>query len=214
MARRARWSLFSYAQDGYERNDYGENGVVPHFTGKGDLGGGDEGELLDALNGNLYKMEGEPGLNEWVRTGDGYPLPIGGSFVDSSKYYDIWLDGVRVGERNAADILENGLAAYDDSTKTLYLHDGLTITNGDAAENSLLLANGDLNLCIDGTVRFISNMNIGSGASVIDLGIDVGGGGLCGYTLPKANLRLSVSLPTTPLTVLTSPHSRSTATFR
>ena len=168
---------FSYAQDGYERNDYGENGVVPHFTGKGDLGGGDEGELLDALNGNLYKMEGEPGLNEWVRTGDGYPLPIGGSFVDSSKYYDIWLDGVRVGERNAADILENGLAAYDDSTKTLYLHDGLTITNGDAAENSLLLANGDLNLCIDGTVRFISNMNIGSGASVIDLGIDVGGGG-------------------------------------
>ena len=176
---------FSYAQDGYERNDYGENGVVPHFTGKGDLGGGDEGELLDALNGNLYKMEGEPGLNEWVRTGDGYPLPIGGSFVDSSKYYDIWLDGVRVGERNAADILENGLAAYDDSTKTLYLHDGLTITNGDAAENSLLLANGDLNLCIDGTVRFISNMNIGSGASVIDLGIDVGGGGALRIYTPE-----------------------------
>ena len=176
---------FSYAQDGYERNDYGENGVVPHFTGKGDLGGGDEGELLDALNANLYKMEGEPGLNEWVRTGDGYPLPIGGSFVDNSKYYDIWLDGVRVGERNAADILENGLAAYDDSTKTLYLHDGLTITNGDAAENSLLLANGDLNLCIDGTVRFISNMNIGSGASVIDLGIDVGGGGALRIYTPE-----------------------------
>ena len=175
----------SFAQDGYERNDYGENGVVPHFTGKGDLGGGDEGELLDALNANLNKMEGESGLNEWVRTGDGYPLPIGGTFVDTSKYYDIWLDGVRVGERNEADILENGLASYDSSTNTLYLHDGLTVTNGDAAENSLLLANGDLNLCIDGTVRFISNLNISSGASVIDMGIDVGGSGALRIYAPE-----------------------------
>ena len=165
----------SYAEDGFERNDNGETGVVPHFTGKGKLTeSGTDDDLLNALNENLYEMDGEEGLNEWSRTNDGYPLPNGGSFVNTATYYNIWLDGVRVSERNQNDILKNGLASYDDGTNTLYLHDGLVVTN--PYNNSLLYTEGDINLCVDGSVEFRSAQNVGGGPSVIKLG-EAGGGG-------------------------------------
>ena len=165
----------SYAEDGFERNDNGETGVVPHFTGKGKLTeSGTDDDLLNALNENLYEMDGEEGLNEWSRTNDGYPLPNGGSFVNTATYYNIWLDGVRVSERNQNDILKNGLASYDDGTNTLYLHDGLVVTN--PYNNSLLYTEGDINLCVDGSVEFRSAQKVGSGPIVIDLG-EVGGSG-------------------------------------
>ena len=165
----------SYAEDGFERNDNGETGVVPHFTGKGKLTeSGTDDDLLNALNENLYEMDGEEGLNEWSRTNDGYPLPNGGSFVNTATYYNIWLDGVRVSERNQNDILKNGLASYDDGTNTLYLHDGLVVTN--PYNNSLLYTEGDINLCVDGSVEFRSAQNVGGGPSVINLG-EAGGSG-------------------------------------
>lgn len=58
-----------YAEDGsglYDIGAEGEGSYVPHFTGKGNLGGGSDGELLDALNENLYNMDAEPNLNKWV----------------------------------------------------------------------------------------------------------------------------------------------------
>ena len=168
---------FSYAEDGFERNDNGVNGVVPHFTGKGKLTeSGDENELLNALNDNLYDMDGEPGLNEWRRTNDGYPLPNGPTFVNTAKYYNIWLDGVRVSERNQNDILKNGLASYNNVTNTLSLHNGLVVTN--AHNNSLLYTEGDINLCVDGSVEFRSAQNVGGSPIVINLGEATAGGNL------------------------------------
>ncbi len=121
-----------YAEDGsglYDIGAEGEGSYVPHFTGKGNLGGGSDGELLAALNENLYNMDAEPNLNKWVLSSDGYPIPTGETFVDDTVYYDIWLDGVRVSERNEADILGDGLASYDKATSTLFLHDGLVVTS-------------------------------------------------------------------------------------
>lgn len=121
-----------YAEDGsglYDIGAEGEGSYVPHFTGKGNLGGGSDGELLAALNENLYNMDAEPNLNKWVLNSDGYPIPTGETFVDDTVYYDIWLDGVRVSERNEADILSDGLASYDKATSTLFLHDGLVVTS-------------------------------------------------------------------------------------
>ena len=120
-----------YAEDGsglYDIGAEGEGSYVPHFTGKGNLGGGSDGELLAALNENLYSMDAEPNLNKWVLNSDGYPIPTGETFVDDTVYYDIWLDGVRVSERNEADILGDGLASYDKATSTLFLHDGIVVT--------------------------------------------------------------------------------------
>ena len=74
-------------------------------------------------------MDAEPNLNKWVLNSDGYPIPTGETFVDDTVYYDIWLDGVRVSERNEADILGDGLASYDKATSTLFLHDGLVVTS-------------------------------------------------------------------------------------
>lgn len=91
-----------YAEDGsnhlYDIGAEREGSYVPHFTGKGNLGGGSDGELLAALNENLYNMDAEPNLNKWVLNSDGYPIPTGETFVDNTVYYDIWLDGVRVSE--------------------------------------------------------------------------------------------------------------------
>ena len=120
-----------YAEDGadglYDIGAEKEGSYVPHFTGKGNLGGGNDGELLAALNENLNSMDAEPNLNKWVLNSDGYPIPTGETFVDDTVYYDIWLDGVRVSERNEADILGDGLASYDKATSTLFLHDGLVV---------------------------------------------------------------------------------------
>ena len=135
-------------------------------------GGADK--LLATLNDNLYEMDGMSDLNNWVMGTDGYPLPTGERFVDTTVYYDVWLNGVRVGERNQNDILKNGLASYDKNTKTLYLHDGLVVTN--PYNKSLLYTEGDINLCVDGSVEFRSAQKVGSGPIVIDLG-EVGGSG-------------------------------------
>ena len=130
--------------------------------------------LLATLNDNLYEMDGISDLNTWVLDTGGYPLPTGELFVDTTVYYDVWLNGVRVGERNQDNILKNGLASYDKNTKTLYLHDGLVVTK--AYNNSLLYTKGDINLCVDGSVEFRSAQNVGSGPSVIKLG-EAGGSG-------------------------------------
>ena len=135
-------------------------------------GGADK--LLATLNDNLYEMDGMSDLNNWVMGTDGYPLPTGERFVDTTVYYDVWLDGVRVGDRNQNDILKNGLASYDKNTKTLYLHDGLVVTN--PYNKRLLYTEGDINLCVDGSVEFRSAQKVGSGPIVIDLG-EVGGSG-------------------------------------
>lgn len=169
-----------YAEDGpnhlYDIGAEREGSYVPHFTGKGNLGGGSEGELLAALNENLYNMDAEPNLNKWVLNSDGYPIPTGEMFVDNTVYYDIWLDGVRVSERNEADILGDGLASYDKATNTLFLHDGLVVT--DAYNQKLLYSEGDISLCVDGDVKFQSSQNVGSGPCVIDLGSAGGSGNL------------------------------------
>lgn len=147
-----------YAEDGsglYDIGAEGEGSFVPHFTGKGNLGGGSDGELLAALNENLYNMDAEPNLNQWVLNSDGYPIPTGETFVDDTVYYDIWLDGVRVSERNKADILGDGLASYDKATNTLFLHDGLVVTA--AYNQKLLYSESDINLCVDGDVKFQSS---------------------------------------------------------
>ena len=135
-------------------------------------GGADK--LLTTLNEKLYEMDGISDLNNWVMGTGGYPLPTGERFVDTTVYYDVWLNGVRVGERNQNDILKNGLASYDKNTKTLYLHDGLVVTN--PYNKRLLYTEGDINLCVDGSVEFRSAQKVGSGPIVIDLG-EVGGSG-------------------------------------
>ena len=131
-------------------------------------GYGGAAKLLTTLNDNLYEMDGMSDLNTWVMGTGGYPLPTGDTFEDKTKYYNIWLDGVRVGERNQGNILKNGLASYDNVTNTLYLHDGLVVTK--AYNESLLYTKGDINLCVDGSVEFRSAQNVGSGPSVIKLG--------------------------------------------
>ena len=169
-----------YAEDGadglYDIGAEKEGSYVPHFTGKGNLGGGNDGELLAALNENLYSMDAEPNLNKWVLNSDGYPIPTGEAFVDDTVYYDIWLDGVRVSERNEADILGDGLASYDKATSTLFLHDGLVVTA--AYNQKLLYSEGDINLCVDGDVKFQSSQNAGTGPCIIDLGSAGGSGNL------------------------------------
>ena len=135
-------------------------------------GGADK--LLTTLNDNLYEMGGVSDLNNWVMDACGYPLPKGSLFVDETEYYDVWLNGVRVSERNQKDILKNGLASYNKDTKTLYLHDGLVVTN--PYNKRLLYTEGDINLCVDGSVEFRSAQKVGSGPIVIDLG-EVGGSG-------------------------------------
>ena len=183
-----------YAEDGSRYYDIGaedEGSYVPHFTGKGNLGGGSEGELLAALNENLYNMDAEPNLNKWVLNSDGYPIPTGETFVDNTVYYDIWLDGVRVSERNKADILGNRLATYDKATKTLFLHDGLVVT---AAYNQrLLYSEGDINLCVDGDVKFQSSQNVGTGPRIIDLGSADGSGNLRIYAPEGTSATVTVT---------------------
>ena len=169
-----------YAEDGadglYDIGAEKEGSYVPHFTGKGNLGGGNDGELLAALNENLNSMDAEPNLNKWVLNSDGYPIPTGEAFVDDTVYYDIWLDGVRVSERNEADILGNRRASYDKATNTLFLHDGLVVTA--AYNQKLLYSEGDINLCVDGDVKFQSSQNAGTGPCIIDLGSAGGSGNL------------------------------------
>lgn len=183
-----------YAEDGSVLYDIGaekEGSYVPHFTGKGNLGGGNDGELLAALNENLYNMDAEPNLNKWVLNSDGYPIPTGEAFVDNTVYYDIWLDGVRVSERNEADILGDGLASYDKATSTLFLHDGLVVT---AAYNQrLLYSEGDINLCVDGDVKFQSSQNVGTGPRIIDLGSADGSGNLRIYAPEGTSATVTVT---------------------
>ena len=183
-----------YAEDGsryYDIGAEGEGSYVPHFTGKGNLGGGSDGELLDALNENLYSMDAEPNLNKWVLNSDGYPIPTGETFVDDTVYYDIWLDGVRVSERNEADILGDRLATYDKVTNTLFLHDGLVVR---AAYNQrLLYSEGDINLCVDGDVKFQSSQNVGTGPCIIDLGSAGGSGNLKIYAPEGTSATVTVT---------------------
>lgn len=183
-----------YAEDGsglYDIGAEGEGSYIPHFTGKGNLGGGSDGELLAALNENLYNMDAEPNLNKWVLNSDGYPIPTGETFVDNTVYYDIWLDGVRVSERNEADILGDGLATYDKATNTLFLHDGLVVT---AAYNQrLLYSEGDINLCVDGDVKFQSSQNVGTGPCIIDLGSAGGSGNLKIYAPEGTSATVTVT---------------------
>ena len=183
-----------YAEDGsglYDIGAEGEGSYVPHFTGKGNLGGGSDGELLAALNENLYSMDAEPNLNKWVLNSDGYPIPTGETFVDDTVYYDIWLDGVRVSERNEADIFGDGLASYDKATNTLFLHDGLVVTA--AYNQSLLYSEGDINLCVDGDVKFQSSQNVGTGPCVIDLGSAGGSGNLKIYAPEDTSATVTVT---------------------
>ena len=183
-----------YAEAGsdlYDIGAEGEGSYVPHFTGKGNLGGGSDGELLAALNDNLYSMDAEPNLNKWVLNSDGYPIPMGETFVDDTVYYDIWLDGVRVSERNEADILGDGLATYDKATNTLFLHDGLVVTS--AYKQKLLYSEGDINLCVDGDVKFQSSQNVGSGPCIIDLGSAGGSGNLKIYAPEGTSATVTVT---------------------
>ena len=184
-----------YAEDGpnhlYDIGAEGEGSYVPHFTGKGNLGGGSDGELLAALNENLYNMDAEPNLNKWVLNSDGYPIPTGETFVDDTVYYDIWLDGVRVSERNEADILGKGLASYDKATNTLFLHDGLVVT--DAYNQKLLYSEGDINLCVEGDVKFQSSQNVGTGPRIIDLGSADGSGNLRIYAREGTSANVTVT---------------------
>lgn len=183
-----------YAEDGsglYDIGAEGEGSYVPHFTGKGNLGGGSDGELLDALNENLYSMDAEPNLNKWALNSDGYPLPTGETFIDDTVYYDIWLNGVRVSERNEADILGNRLASYDKSTNALFLHDGLVVTA--AYNRSLLYSEGDINLCVNGDVKFQSAQNVGSGPCIIDLGSADGSGNLKMYAPEGTSATVTVT---------------------
>lgn len=183
-----------YAKDGSRYYDIGaedEGSYVPHFTGKGNLGGGSDGELLAALNENLYNMDAEPNLNKWVLNSDGYPIPTGETFVDNTVYYDIWLDGVRVSERNEADILGNGLASYDKDTSTLFLHDGLVVTS--AYNQKLLYSESDINLCVDGDVKFQSSQNVGTGPCIIDLGSAGGSGNLKIYAPEGTSATVTVA---------------------
>ena len=183
-----------YAEDGssfYDIGAEGEGSYVPHFTGKGNLGGGRDGELLDALNENLYSMDAEPNLNKWVLNSDGYPIPTGETFVDDTVYYDIWLDGVRVSERNEADILGDRLASYDKATSTLFLHNGLVVTA--AYNQKLLYSEGDINLCVDGDVKFQSSQNVGTGPCIIDLGSAGGSGNLKIYAPEGTSATVTVT---------------------
>ena len=183
-----------YAEDGsglYDIGAEGEGSYVPHFTGKGNLGGGSDGELLAALNENLYNMDAEPNLNKWVLNSDGYPIPTGETFVDNTVYYDIWLDGVRVSERNEADILGDGLASYDKATSTLFLHDGLVVTS--AYNQKLLYSESDINLCVDGDVKFQSSQNVGTGPCIIDLGSAGGSGNLKIYAPEGTSATVTVT---------------------
>ena len=183
-----------YAEDGsdlYDIGAEGEGSYVPHFTGKGNLCGGSDGELLDALNENLYSMDAEPNLNKWVLNSDGYPIPTGETFVDDTVYYDIWLDGVRVSERNEADILGDGLASYDKATNTLFLHDSLVVTA--AYNQKLLYSEGDINLCVNGDVKFQSAQNVGTGPCIIDLGSAGGSGNLKIYAPEGTSATVTVT---------------------
>ena len=183
-----------YAKDGSDYYDIGaedKGSYVPHFTGKGNLGGGNDGELLAALNDNLYSMDAEPNLNKWVLNSDCYPIPTGETIVDDTVYYDIWLDGVRVSERNEADILGDGLASYDKATSTLFLHNGLVVTA--AYNQKLLYSEGDINLCVDGDVKFQSSQNVGTGPCIIDLGSAGGSGNLKIYAPEGASATVTVT---------------------
>ena len=143
---------------------------VTKFTGTGGLGGGSDTELLNALNENLYRMDGADGLKIWAAGADGYPLPIGDSFVDTSTYYDIWLDGVRVSDHNQSDILGNGLASYDQKSNTLTFKNGLVVTK--AYQRRLLYSKNDLNISVQGTVKFLPDSRSGGNPSIIDLAAD------------------------------------------
>ena len=183
-----------YAEDGsglYDIGAEGEGSYVRHFTGKGNLGGGSDGELLAALNKNLYNMDAEPNLNQWVLNSDGYPIPTGETFVDDTVYYGIWLDGVRVSERNEANILRDGLATYDKATNTLFLHDGLVVTS--AYNQKLLYSESDINLCVDGDVKFQSSQNVGTGPCLIDLGSAGGSGKLKIYAPDRTSATVAVT---------------------
>lgn len=183
-----------YAEDGsglYDIGAEGEGSYVRHFTGKGNLGGGSDGELLAALNKNLYNMDAEPNLNQWVLNSDGYPIPTGETFVDDTVYYGIWLDGVRVSERNEANILRDGLATYDKATNTLFLHDGLVVTS--AYNQKLLYSESDINLCVDGDVKFQSSQNVGTGPCIIDLGSAGGSGNLKIYAPEGTSATVAVT---------------------
>lgn len=136
-------------------------------------------------------MDAEPNLNKWALNSDGYPLPTGETFIDDTVYYDIWLNGVRVSERNEADILGNRLASYDKSTNALFLHDGLVVTA--AYNRSLLYSEGDINLCVNGDVKFQSAQNVGSGPCIIDLGSADGSGNLKMYAPEGTSATVTVT---------------------
>ena len=164
----------SYVEAGSQLPNFGaysggdsRGDCVTKFTGTGGLGGGSDTELLNALNENLYRMDGADGLKIWAAGADGYPLPIGDSFVDTSKYYDIWLDGVRVSDHNQSDILGNGLASYDEKSNTLTFKNGLVVTK--AYRSRLLYSKNDLNISVQGTVKFLPDSRSGGNPSIIDL---------------------------------------------
>ena len=164
----------SYVEAGSQLPNFGaysggdsRGDCVTKFTGTGGLGGGSDTELLNALNENLYRMDGAEGLKIWDAGADGYPLPIGDSFVDTSKYYDIWLDGVRVSDHNQSDILGNGLASYDEKSNTLTFKNGLVVTK--AYQSRLLYSKNDLNISVQGTVKFLPDSRSGGNPSIIDL---------------------------------------------
>ena len=108
-----------------------------------------------------------------------------------TRCYDIWLDGVRVSERNEADILSDGLASYDKATSTLFLHDGLVVTS--AYNQKLLYSESDINLCVDGDVKFQSSQNVGTGPCIIDLGSAGGSGNLKIYAPEGTSATVAVT---------------------
>lgn len=87
--------------------------------------------------------------------------------MDTSKYYDIWLDGVRVSDHNQSDILGNGLASYDEKSNTLTFKNGLVVTK--AYRSRLLYSKNDLNISVQGTVKFLPDSRSGGNPSIIDL---------------------------------------------
>ena len=67
-------------------------------------------------------------------------------FEKNPVYYDLWVQGIQVSDRNAADILGDGTVTYDAATNTLYLNNA-TIGGAEAG----IKAVGDLNLHITGS---------------------------------------------------------------
>ena len=156
-----------YVQEGSSLPDIkgGESAQLPHFTGKGTLSeGGSEDELCKALNEYLYQMQGLTGLRKWMQSTGSYPLPNGEVFVDNTSYYGVWLNRVRVSDRNANDILGDSKASHDHATATLTLAKDFTLEGTD--QNGLLYTAGT---CTGLTVSFNSTSTAGGQPYVIDI---------------------------------------------